>query len=383
MSTGGAGRALRAGRGAPAATGLAPGPAAADQTDKADKTHSAFQRLTGQLQALQAHVAAWQPAADAARARHATELLPLHRKLVAAQRALVVWLDAHLQAPPPGERLAPADHAELAGLLGTLAHAVLAAGDDAEVSAVLQRHGLPAPARDAASDAAGDHGPAGDADGGGVPGPSGPTPAWDPDQRRAERARQRHAKALRQAAPSVQAVYRRLAAALHPDREPDPAERERKTAWMARANQARDAQDLLTLLQLQHRLAADGRPPAGGAEPDRARHFIRVLGEQVAPLEAELAVLQQPTAWALRQPPGLLAWPPALAAQAVDQQLNQLRQALRAVRTHAELLRDARTRPAVLRALQAQAPDPDDADGARGDMGRDPGRGRGRRGRRG
>lgn len=41
----------------------------------------------------------------------------------------------------------------------------------------------------------------------------------------------------KQLSQSIREVYRKLAAALHPDREPDQAEKERKTALMQRANQ--------------------------------------------------------------------------------------------------------------------------------------------------
>lgn len=46
-------------------------------------------------------------------------------------------------------------------------------------------------------------------------------------------------------------IFRKLASALHPDRETDPAEHGRKTALMQRANVAYAANDLLGLLELQ------------------------------------------------------------------------------------------------------------------------------------
>jgi hypothetical protein len=50
---------------------------------------------------------------------------------------------------------------------------------------------------------------------------------------------------------SIQAVYRQLVAALHPDRERDPAERARKTELMQRVTVAYGKKDLLQLLELQ------------------------------------------------------------------------------------------------------------------------------------
>jgi len=46
-------------------------------------------------------------------------------------------------------------------------------------------------------------------------------------------------------------IYRKLTSLLHPDREPDEAERKRKTALMTEANKAYENRNLLALLQLQ------------------------------------------------------------------------------------------------------------------------------------
>ena len=46
-------------------------------------------------------------------------------------------------------------------------------------------------------------------------------------------------------------IYRKLTSVLHPDREPDEAERARKTALMSEANKAYESKNLLKLLQLQ------------------------------------------------------------------------------------------------------------------------------------
>ena len=69
--------------------------------------------------------------------------------------------------------------------------------------------------------------------------------------RQAEAAQQRQHAAAQQAGQSVRVIFRKLASALHPDREPDPAERQRKTLLMQQANPAYDRNDLLTLLSMQ------------------------------------------------------------------------------------------------------------------------------------
>jgi hypothetical protein len=58
----------------------------------------------------------------------------------------------------------------------------------------------------------------------------------------------------KQMSQSIREVYRKLASALHPDREPDPVERQRKTELMQRANEAYEKGNLLQLLELQLQL---------------------------------------------------------------------------------------------------------------------------------
>jgi hypothetical protein len=67
-------------------------------------------------------------------------------------------------------------------------------------------------------------------------------------------AQQAEAQALAvDAETQLRTLFRQLASALHPDREPDPAERLRKTALMSEANTAYARKDLVTLMQIQLR----------------------------------------------------------------------------------------------------------------------------------
>ncbi|MEO5797330.1 MAG: J domain-containing protein [Rhodoferax sp.] len=86
---------------------------------------------------------------------------------------------------------------------------------------------------------------------------------------------------------SIREVYRKLASALHPDREPDVAERTRKTELMQRVNQAYVKKDLLQLLELQLELEHIDASTMAGLSEDRLKHYNRVLKEQLAELNAE------------------------------------------------------------------------------------------------
>jgi hypothetical protein len=84
---------------------------------------------------------------------------------------------------------------------------------------------------------------------------------------------------------SLREIYRKLASALHPDRERDPEERARKTALMQRVNQAYDKQDLLTLLELQLEIEHIDQAAINSLNEERLTHYNQILKEQLAELE--------------------------------------------------------------------------------------------------
>jgi hypothetical protein len=87
---------------------------------------------------------------------------------------------------------------------------------------------------------------------------------------------------------AIREVYRKLASALHPDREPDPVERERKNQLMQKANQAYASRNLLQLLELQ--LELEHIDPAALAQLSEARlkRYNGILKDQLAELDMEL-----------------------------------------------------------------------------------------------
>ena len=93
---------------------------------------------------------------------------------------------------------------------------------------------------------------------------------------------------------SIREVYRKLASALHPDREPDLEERQRKTTLMQRVNQAYDKKDLLQLLELQLELEHIDAHSIASLSEDRLKHFNKILKEQLAELEQEIEFVEMP-----------------------------------------------------------------------------------------
>ena len=100
---------------------------------------------------------------------------------------------------------------------------------------------------------------------------------------------QKEEDAALQASQSVREIFRKLARALHPDREPDAALRQRKTQLMQQANQAYAQNDLLTLLSMQLDLEQIDEQHLAGLPDARLLHYNQVLREQLTALQQEVA----------------------------------------------------------------------------------------------
>ena len=92
----------------------------------------------------------------------------------------------------------------------------------------------------------------------------------------------------KEASKSIREIYRKLASALHPDRAVDDADRKRRTALMQRTNQAYEANDLLGLFALQLEIEQVDAAHLAQATAERARHYNRILTEQLAQLKVEV-----------------------------------------------------------------------------------------------
>lgn len=128
---------------------------------------------------------------------------------------------------------------------------------------------------------------------------------------------------------TLRQIYRQLASAWHPDREPDEQERQRKTELMGQANAAYERQDLMSLLRLQGQAVQGGEGAVGPAQADeRLAAMTLLLKRQVAERERTRAALQSDLALEFDLPPGQAAQPQTLA---VDRRakLEALQQSVR------------------------------------------------------
>ncbi|MGR6806406.1 hypothetical protein ACU6VI_08940 [Sphaerotilus natans] len=230
------------------------------------------ERLLREIEQLRERLQQWQQCESRYHERIARELQPELRRWCDRLRELALRMEGALFLdPPPGKPIGRAAQRRAAEWMLSLAEAVLVERpDDAEMLALRARHQEDvAPPLDAGDEddpghEAGAQAPADDPDDGLEP--------WEREAERrraqaeasrrtarkgrkdqAERERrERHAgRGASAGTASLREVFRRLASRLHPDREPDAAERVRKTALMQQVNEAYAAGDLLALLELQ------------------------------------------------------------------------------------------------------------------------------------
>jgi hypothetical protein len=357
------------------------------------KSQRDFNRLTGQVEARRRDLAQWTAMQDSCQQRAAARLLPLQRQLLDLQRDTVRWIDGFLAGPPAGQRLPGKQRRKLGHLLVILARGVLEQGEDPEVEAAHDRHARRSHADDQREqldlaaglmgEAVGDHslfeGDAGSMeellqraaerlqqridDPDAPPAPpdgaasAGRRPPGQGPGRAGGKAAARLAQAQQEASQSVREVFRRLASSLHPDRETDPAERERKTALMSRVNEAYGRHDLLALLTVQMEIEQIDAEHLASLPEVRLKHYCHVLRDQLQALDDELRLLVEPVALELARP---AAWvKPRDLAALLERDLAQTRRALEELTQDSLLLRNDNTRQAFLRTLQVDDPDLD------------------------
>jgi hypothetical protein len=124
----------------------------------------------------------------------------------------------------------------------------------------------------------------------------------------------------------LRSLFRQLASALHPDREPDPERRALKTALMSEANAAHERRDWLALLDIQQRAALS--TPASPANDAQLAEVTVLLKQQVADQERQRAALNDRLAAEFDLPPGSGVTAERLAAA--------LAQRVQALQAHAD-----------------------------------------------
>ncbi|GAB3890970.1 hypothetical protein [Spirosoma agri] len=111
---------------------------------------------------------------------------------------------------------------------------------------------------------------------------------------------------------AVRTLYMDLVKAFHPDREPDEAEKVRKTEIMQRVTEAYEKSDLLALLRLQLEFDRIDQQHLESLADIQLKYYNKILKQQVDELSDELFTLQTQLASMLGKPFGLVSSPVGL-----------------------------------------------------------------------
>ncbi|WP_201981379.1 hypothetical protein [Hymenobacter rubidus] len=106
-----------------------------------------------------------------------------------------------------------------------------------------------------------------------------------PRQQAAEEKKQAEEKNTTKA---VRTLYVDLVKALHPDREPDEAEKNRKTELLKQVTTAYEANELLTLLRLQLELQRIDQSHLENLAESQLKYYNKLLKEQARELDETL-----------------------------------------------------------------------------------------------
>ena len=147
---------------------------------------------------------------------------------------------------------------------------------------------------------------------------------------------------------SLQEVFRKLVGALHPDRAPDDAERERRTELMQQVNVAYEKKDLLQLLELQIQIEHTGKISLSAHSDERLKHYNTLLKEQSQVLLQALEEAQLPFRFQLGLPPSATLSAKVVVAQ-IEQDIRNLKYSIAALQDDLRLFQDAAHLKAWLR----------------------------------
>jgi hypothetical protein len=310
-------------------------------TGKLSPARKKFNVLVKQVEAERGRLALWRDEAPNLRAVAASELSPLADVFGARYRDYLFLLDQAWS----DKAIKKNERAKLSDLISHVASDLMDRFDDPAIKAIYDRHS--ALAFDLEADAAMMREMVSAATGidldddTDISSPSALFAALQKkldeneeaeEERQADKAPAKpSARALRQQAEeaklkqSVRDIFRKLASALHPDRETDPAERARKTALMQRANVAYDANDLLGLLELQLAVEQIDQTGLDNLGDDRIKSYNKILQGQLDEIRIDIMAFETALAFDMGIAPGDHVLP--------DLMMRDLREEIEAMRT--------------------------------------------------
>lgn len=265
-----------------------------------------FNKLIKKLETERKRLAAWHAALPLMRSRASAELGPLARQFDQRQRELVFLLDAAHQHKSIGKK----EREKLSALIFDIVAEMLERLDeqDEELVALFEKHeddfsGMEndpdlLALRDMFEEMLGDD-DGGHDDGDAQPDGRAENDGAAPPPRQASPREARQAEEEQRLSQSVREIFRKLTSTLHPDRELDPAERDRKTALMQRVNVAYANNDLLGLLELQFEVDQLDEASLASLGEDRIKQYNKLLTKQVKEIGRDIEELEHWLAYEL------------------------------------------------------------------------------------
>jgi hypothetical protein len=166
-----------------------------------------------------------------------------------------------------------------------------------------------------------------------------------------ERRQAAEAERLQQ---SVRDIFRKLVSQLHPDRELDAGERQRKTVLIQQVNVAYAANDLLGLLELQLKVEQIDQAGLNNLSEERIKQYNKILNGQLCELERETAAIEQALAMEMgRHAHGQLT--PQLALRCLQGDIAEMKARIDAIVADLEAFTDVNKIKAWLKTYSPSA----------------------------
>jgi hypothetical protein len=143
---------------------------------------------------------------------------------------------------------------------------------------------------------------------------------------------------------------------LHPDREQDPVERERKTELMQQVTVAYSNKDLLKLLELQLAVEQIDQSKLSSLSAERLKHYNKILSDQLAELQEEVMLKEDQIRMMVQIPPFEPLSPKRLA-MLLKQDIQKMQAEIKRTQQDLRLFKDVKNLKAWLKSFQLPEPD--------------------------
>lgn len=155
---------------------------------------------------------------------------------------------------------------------------------------------------------------------------------------------------------AVRTLYMDLVKAFHPDREPDEAEKQRKTEIMHRVTEAYEKSDLLALLRLQLELEHIDQTHLENLAEEQLKYYNKILKQQAEELDGDFSQLQNELAAMTGKPAFAVNLPIALEFS-LNSDIAQMKRNIKQVKADVKAFADPTHLKQWLKSYRIQKPD--------------------------